>query len=285
MAPAALPPSNAPSSPFPLPPEDLIVRVTGQSDAELFDRSGARHVEDLGAALAAIGRGYEDVARVYDFGCGCGRILRHLAQAAPHARLYASDIDEPAVAWVTRHIPIVDARVNGWLPQLPFPRASFDLVIGYSVFTHLNERFQDAWLNELRRVTKAGGILLLTVHGEKSWRWHCEESVMANVKELAELEADRGRRGFVHWDGEGWEALFPDYYHTSFHLTWYIRERWSRWFDVEAILEAGGWPNHDIVVLRRPRVRSPFRASQLSLRPRPRRRARRLMTPVARQLS
>lgn len=250
----ARPTSSSPASELPLPPEELAVRVSGTPDLELFDSGGAHHVEDLGAALATLGRRYEDFGEIYDFGCGCGRLLRHLVGMGLGARLSGSDIDAPAIEWVNAHLPAVDARVNGWLPPLPFASRSFDLVIGFSVFTHLDERFQDAWLGELYRVTKPGAILTLTVHGEASWRWHREETVMSSLENLDELDAERRRAGFLYWADDGWEAHFPDYYHTSFHLPWYIAERWSEWFRVEAVLGGAARPNHDIVVLRKPRL-------------------------------
>jgi hypothetical protein len=67
------------------------------------------------------------------------------------------------------------------------------------------------------------------------------------------MEAELRRRQFLHWRGDGWERFFPDYYHTSWHLPDYIRSRWSSWFEVAAVIEAGAGPTQDIVVVRRPR--------------------------------
>jgi len=39
-------------------------------------------------------------------------------------------------------------------------------VIGYSVFTHLTEAMQRQWLEELRRITAPGGLVLVTAHGD-----------------------------------------------------------------------------------------------------------------------
>jgi ubiquinone/menaquinone biosynthesis C-methylase UbiE len=63
------------------------------------------------------------------------------------------------------------------MTPLNFADQHFDLIFNHSVVTHLDEKYQDAWLAELHRVTKPGGILLLTVSGEhpfvqleKSWQ-------------------------------------------------------------------------------------------------------------------
>jgi hypothetical protein len=51
--------------------------------------------------------------------------------------------------------------------MLPFADADFDSVAGTSVFTHMNERNQFFYLDELQRVTSAGAKLFLTVSGAR----------------------------------------------------------------------------------------------------------------------
>jgi SAM-dependent methyltransferase len=167
------------------------------------------------------------------------------------ANLHGSDIDAPAIDWLRQHMPKADLRVTEALPPLPWHDGSFDLVIGYSVFTHLDERYQDLWLTELHRVTRPGAALLLTVSGEYMWRWTMERSGHPNLSDLKRMRGELDARGFIHWRGDGWEAHFPDCYHTTFHLPAYIRRHWSRWFDVVGILERRARPAQDLVVLRR----------------------------------
>ena len=40
--------------------------------------------------------------RVLDFGCGAGRILRHLPSRAPGAEIWGCDIDRRSVEWLER---------------------------------------------------------------------------------------------------------------------------------------------------------------------------------------
>jgi len=42
----------------------------------------------------------------------------------------------------------------------------FDFIYAFSVFTHLSESGQVAWLAELSRILRPGGYLLMTTHGE-----------------------------------------------------------------------------------------------------------------------
>jgi SAM-dependent methyltransferase len=235
----------------PVPPPELRRRVTGTERADWFEQSGRLTVELYAAALATAGKTFADFSDVLDFGCGCGRVLRCLPGVAPAARLHGSDIDGPAVEWVRENLAGVRAVVNGGLPPVPFPDGAFDLVLAYSVFTHLDAAYQDAWLGELRRVTRPGAVLLLTVSGERMWEQTMRESDHPRLDELRRMRPELDRDGFVFWTGEGWEQFFPDFYHTTFHLTHYVHAHWSRWFTVLGIHPGIAGLAQDIVVARR----------------------------------
>ena len=234
----------------PVPPIELIKRVTGQSEESVFRDSGPFHLDAFARALALVHKSYSDFASVLDFGCGCGRLTLPLVQRLPHARIAASDTDREAVAWLADHAPGADVRANDPLPPLSFDDDSFDLVLVWSLFTHLPESYQDAWLAELHRVTATGGIVLVSVHGASNWRWTWQEPWAGRRWKPARLKLalERKIRGFAHWRDDGWNAYFPDYYHTTFHTDRYIRRHFSRWFDVSGF-ERGAGAEHDIVVL------------------------------------
>ena len=98
-----------------------------------------------------------------DFGIGCGRVARHWAGL--DVDVHGCDYNAQLVAWCRRNLPHVTARANGLEPPLPYEDEQFDLVYALSVFTHLTKRQQRAWMAELRRVTRAGGLVLFTTHG------------------------------------------------------------------------------------------------------------------------
>src|SRR2546422_521375 len=50
-------------------------------------------------------------------------------------------------------------------PPLPFADRQFAVVYALSVFTHLPEPLQNAWMQEIRRVVRPGGHVILTTHG------------------------------------------------------------------------------------------------------------------------
>jgi SAM-dependent methyltransferase len=237
---------------YPSPPSDLIFRVTGQRDPDAFATSGRLNAEDVETVLRLVNRDLGDFRRVLDFGCGCGRLTRFLAeQVDPGAMLCASDIDEPAVTWLRQALPAVRAVVNGHAPPLPFEPGGFDLIIGWSVFTHLDEALQDAWLQELSRVAAPGATLLLTVHGAYNWRFFADDAPEGLRQDVIEIGHALAAEGFAHWRNDGWQEHFPDYYHTSWHLPRYVHAHWSRWFEVEDVFGGTARPTQDVVVLRR----------------------------------
>jgi SAM-dependent methyltransferase len=242
------------SPPELMPRGSMRYRVAGTEDPEWFHRSGGFNCEIYEAALSSIGRSLGEFRNVLDFGCGVGRVLRWLQALLPDARLAGTDSDHAAIAWIREHYPAVESEAIGGegLPPLHFEDGRFDLVLAYSVFTHLNAHYQDAWLAELQRVVCPGGILLLSISGPRMIDKTLTTSDHPNLadlrKHLDEFTAD----GILHWLNDGWEQHFPAYYHTTFHSHQYVRDHWSRWFEVLGIhADAALRLKQDIVILRR----------------------------------
>lgn len=105
---------------------------------------------------------------VLEWGCGPGRLIRHVSgMLTDHqVRLTGADYNPESVAWCRRHLPGIDFVENGLSPPLPLEGSRFDVAYNYSVLTHLSETMQRAWLLEMERVLKPGGLLICTTAGE-----------------------------------------------------------------------------------------------------------------------
>jgi SAM-dependent methyltransferase len=107
-------------------------------------------------------------ARILDAGCGSGRTLDELAH---YGRASGVDISQDAVD-TARSRGHRDVRI-GAIEEMPFDDGSFDLVTCLDVVEHTPDDRRA--LGELRRVTRPGGLLLVTVPAYQSlWSSHDE---------------------------------------------------------------------------------------------------------------
>jgi SAM-dependent methyltransferase len=234
-----------------LPSEELIYRVTGKRSRKWFWNTGNLSVKEINNVLSVIGKSIRDYSRVLDWGCGCGRILLHLKDVCQKIELYGVDIDSEAIAWAQQHIAWAECTVCDGLPPLSFPNGFFDLIYNCSVMTHLDEQYQDAWLDELQRVVNPYGLVLLTVSGdypfeglEKTWRDAGADSTP--------LRETLRKKGILYITDDEWKnGPFPDFYHSTFHAPWYIFEHWGKFFEIKAYIVRGSVDFQDFVLMRR----------------------------------
>jgi SAM-dependent methyltransferase len=148
-----------------VPPADLLFLVAGTTSIAWFLEGGARAAGTIREAMERRGVAMGDLEAILDFGCGCGRVLRYW-NALHRARMFGTDYSPKLIEWCRQHLPFVDVSVNRLAPPLAYEKAEFGLVYAFSVFTHLTEDLQVPWMQELARVVKPGGYILLSTHGE-----------------------------------------------------------------------------------------------------------------------
>jgi SAM-dependent methyltransferase len=195
------------------------------------------------AALRSIGMNLAACEHILDFGCGPARILRWLrGKDTAKAAFQACDINSAAIEWCRANIPSVEFSLTGGWPPLPYKDRTFDLVYGISVLTHLNESMQIAWLDELYRITRPGGIVLLTVHGEDKAATDLSPEEHENFRKAGFLFRAATVKATV--DG------LPDFYQVAFHSEGYVRKVWAKHFDVLGYVTHGCMYAQHLVILR-----------------------------------
>lgn len=236
---------------LPWPGDELVLRVAGGDDKRSFYQSGRQSVADITAVLASIGREMSSYENILDFGAGCGRIMLWLEKLSASSTLHGTDIDRRAIEYSQRTFPYATFKVNDPLPPLDYPDASFDLVFNHSVFTHIDEEYQDAWLAELHRVTKPGGHLVLSIHGEEALR-QFERNCGIPVGESSDVRRTLAKDGICFIKDDSWVGgPFPDFYHSTFHAPWYIHEHWGRLFEIRSFVARGSLNFQDFLLLER----------------------------------
>jgi SAM-dependent methyltransferase len=149
---------------LPLPPLRLVRASTGTSSLPWLLHGGTLAADSIVGILSKNGIAVRDLGAILDFGCGCGRVIRHWA--GTHAAIHGCDYNRRSIRWCRRHLTFAAFEVNGLRPPLPYADERFDLVYALSVFTHLPEPLLSAWMSEIERVVKRGGYLVISTHGE-----------------------------------------------------------------------------------------------------------------------
>ena len=222
---------------LPLPPARLRVQVGPlHADPTFFLRSGRRHAELIRELVGAAGTSVAEVGAMLDWGCGCGRVLRHWTDLSPRD-IHGCDIDARMVDWCNANLPFGVVRTE-LVPPLPYSDGPFGLVYAFSVFTHLSEELQHAWMRESARVLRPGGLLLLSTLGEH----------YASLDRLSESERRRFANGelVVLYKHSAGTSLC-----SAYHPPTYIQETLARGFDVVTFRPAGDDGRHDIHLLRK----------------------------------
>lgn len=149
---------------IPFPNAYLMTRVAGNIDWQGFQESGKRELTLFRDLIAEQGGDLASAERILDFGCGCGRLTRHLPSMS-QANIYGCDYNRRLVNWCAENLTGA-FQTNRLKPPLGYADESFDIIYLYSVFTHLREATQKAWLEEFHRVLKPGGLVLISFHDE-----------------------------------------------------------------------------------------------------------------------
>ncbi|MBX9594761.1 MAG: class I SAM-dependent methyltransferase [Roseomonas sp.] len=247
IPPAFGPPVSVPGEALPLPAaadrygypaDDATYLSMGRLDADMFKAQIARHATR------------RDGLAVLDFGCSVGRVLRHFE---PERRdlgwtLHGVDVQATCIEWLRLHFPQDYQVFTGTvLPHLPLPDNSLDVIYGISVFTHVKYLW-DAWLLELKRVLKPGGLLLQTIHTENAWAFYRRHKDVPGIMQHlppAILEHEAMPHDWIHRGDIGISQ--------AFWKAEVARRFWGRYLEVIDVLP----PQHqdsfqDLMVCRKP---------------------------------
>jgi SAM-dependent methyltransferase len=139
-------------------------------------------------------------ARILDAGCGSGRMLDELR---PRGRVTGVDANANAVT-ATRRRGHVAWQCN--IEGMPFADASFDLVTCLDVVEHTPDDRRT--LRELRRVTRPGGTLVVTVPAYQAL-WSAHDIVNGHYRRyrVSELRAAAQEAGWYHLRDSYFNAL------------------------------------------------------------------------------
>ncbi len=114
--------------------------------------------------------------KILDFGCNTGTVLRDISRHVDHKNYVGIDVSEAAIKIASNAYP--NAKFihynkfhNSYNPEGDpaisitdyLPAESFDLILSFSVFTHMSVKDTKEWLQSLRSLLTEKGLILFTV--------------------------------------------------------------------------------------------------------------------------
>ncbi len=152
-----LPPRRIAGVPGPVHRNDLMVDPASEHSRTTYVERGQQVVALLDEALAGAGRTLAE-ADVLDFGCGHGRIVRHLAIAA--RSVGACDLDHEGVRFCVSAFGAVAVPGSTDLAEVALGR--YDAIWLGSVITHHPPGTCAALLTSLADHLRPGGVLVVS---------------------------------------------------------------------------------------------------------------------------
>ncbi len=238
----------------------LRERVSGTTDLNWFIDSGLRTFNEWNACLKSVNVDLISSKTVMDFGCGCGRVLRFLAEFKNDSQeLIGADVDEEAIKWLDNNFREIKTVILPEVPPSNIAANSIDLIVSQSIFTHLPEQIQFQWMDELHRIAKPGGTVLTSFHGQAAADKYYQSLILNNLMAKSdEFLSKYNENGFFYIQGRSAsEQKLPHYYGNAFHKFNYVESKLIKGrFKLKAFFPSASLDLQDIVILEKIRESS-----------------------------
>jgi SAM-dependent methyltransferase len=231
------------------PPDDVhaMARGSGAAGGSLY------HADMIFGALQAAGIALPRGARILDFGCSSGRVIRVVKAYRADLSCYGCDPQNSAIRWASEHLPNITFATSGARPPLAYDSSFFDCVFAISIWSHFAADAAIAWLGEMHRVLSEGGILILTTHSFESIAYYASRKLRspADLRMVLESMLATGFGYLPVFDGRGdWGIVSPDWGEAYISPEWLLDQLTPQW---EVLLYRSGANegNQDVMVLRK----------------------------------
>lgn len=205
----------------PMAPAEVQKAWTGASGLDLYKQTAA-FMRIVAYNYARYRRkGLED-ATILDFGVGYGRIFRMFYYYTNPDKLWGVDAWQRSLDHCSRSKLPGNFVLSDPVPQqLDVGDTKFDLMVSFSVFTHLSLDSAQACLAALRKHIAQDGLLVLTFRPVEFWQFI---DGVRGTSHAAVLSEEHRRSGHAYLPHEGKEgATYGD---TSLSPSFFDTEDW-----------------------------------------------------------
>jgi SAM-dependent methyltransferase len=203
-------------------------------------------------------------ARVLDFGCGWGRMIRFFLREVPPARLIGVDFSAEAIEACRATNRWCDFRLIDPQPPTLLDAGTFDLIYLYSVFSHLPEEMHWALLYEFHRLLSPGGLLIATTW-PREYILHCKslrespdiqnkphwQSLPATVFKDTKASLSAYDSGGFCYEEFGVDGLWSFWGEACISRE-YVERRWTETFHVLEYIDDRKVCAQNMIVARKP---------------------------------
>jgi SAM-dependent methyltransferase len=150
-------------------PSDFIPALRYDALTRLYDPVVAITSRERGFKRRLIEHAQiEDGESVLDLGCGSGTLAIEIKKANPHGKVSALDADRAILAQAKAKAKDAGVKISferGLAPELPYDARRFDVVVSTLFFHHLSDEAKADTAEEIRRVLRPGGRVLVADWG------------------------------------------------------------------------------------------------------------------------
>ncbi len=227
---------------LPAPPPEHMSRVVNNDNMRHYFMTGYQSYKEYVTAI----REHADLAsinKMLDWGCGSGRLSGFFIRFSGIPGVSGCDIDSDAIDWCAKNLAPAEFKTIPFYPPTSYADDTFDLIVSYSVLTHLPKDVQLLWLEEMRRILAPGGLFLTTVHGAFAMATSFPGD---EVQRILKEGIDDSIKD------ENLDGVAPEgYYRAVFQTKEYSVATFSKYFNVVDYKERGALNFQDLIVAKK----------------------------------
>jgi SAM-dependent methyltransferase len=211
------------------------------------------HADLVFGAIELIRQDLTQGARILDFGCSSGRVIRVVKAYRPDLKCVGCDPNEQAILWAKRELHDIDFFVSEQRPPLELSDHGLDCAFAISIWSHYGLDAALSWLAEMHRVLRPGGLLVLTTHSLQSVAYYHQRRLRA-LDQLQWTLVSLVSSGFHFFDVFGtagdWGVVNSEWGEAYISAEWLLNRVTPHW-EVALYRTGANEDNQDLVVLRR----------------------------------
>lgn len=244
------------------PPEQLQVWMVGSSNESAL-REGFNFYRAVRDVCHKNGQDWNGEGKLLDFGTGWGRYARIFMKDFRPENVVGVDVDESYIKLCRETFPYGRFETVPALPPTALESETYDLVIAYSVFSHLAEHAATAWIKEFERIVSPGGMVAITTQGRSLLQvcekmreqesfdhpWH--ENLARSFLDRAACEAAYDNGEYLYSATGGGAARSSDFYGEALVPRGFVQRRWCDVFELVDFIDDRKFLPQALIVLRK----------------------------------